>query len=277
MAAANVPDNLTASLTFFKGDDSVSRRQRIASAETENLSFSLSQGLVVFGDIIFRHLQQNLEQRHQRSLLQTLTVKIKPSTVCPQSRFVAPTEDNFEELARRSFAHAVIRQRLSPDAVRIPFVVYITEAASVRSSTVGASGLRRATTARVQEAQGETVAALRANPQIFLKEQALAKSPLIFGLEPGREIPMRGRSTYANYLRATTSDKPFASITFKRITKPNRDNRLRCRSGSIEQNRWHDILHCARSLAYHATIYSMVSYHVFVSNLDHPFWFRRWK
>lgn len=65
---------------------------------------------------------------------------------------------------RRSFAHAVIRQRLSPDAVRIPFVVYITEAASVRASTVGASGLRRATTARVQEAQGEIVAALRANP-----------------------------------------------------------------------------------------------------------------
>ena len=94
MAAVNAPDNFTATLTVFKGDDSVSRRQRITAAETENINFSLSQRFVVLRALIFRHLQQTLEQQHQRALQPALTVKLKPSTVSPQSRFVALTEEN---------------------------------------------------------------------------------------------------------------------------------------------------------------------------------------
>ena len=51
--------------------------------------------------------------------------------------------------------------------MRIPFAVYIAEAASVRASVAGASGLRRATTARVREAQREIIEALRESPSNY--------------------------------------------------------------------------------------------------------------
>jgi len=62
---------------------------------------------------------------------------------------------------RRSFAQAQIRQRLSH---RHQNSIRCFEAASIRASAVGATGLRRATTARIQEAQREIIAVLRETP-----------------------------------------------------------------------------------------------------------------
>src|SRR6185503_10690448 len=104
-----VPDNLVASLQIFKGDDSVSRRQRHSEAELDSMPFVLSQGFVVLQAVMHRHLQRTLPREYNVGEAAALTVKIKPSTVAAQSRFVALNESNFEEYIRRSFFQALIR------------------------------------------------------------------------------------------------------------------------------------------------------------------------
>jgi hypothetical protein len=67
MAEKRIPDNLTCSLVVLKGDDTVSRRQRLSRSETENLPFSLSQGSVVLRAIIFRHMRRATASRIQEA------------------------------------------------------------------------------------------------------------------------------------------------------------------------------------------------------------------
>lgn len=163
-----IPDVLAVALQVFKGDDSVSRRQRHSEAECCNISFTVRQGLGVLQAIVHRHLQQTLGARYGNSEASNLVLKIKPSTVAPQSRFIPLDESNFDELIHRSFSQALVRQQMSPDEVRIPLSVYISETATVGSrfnrSRVGTTGtIRRATQERIREAASEIADAVRQN------------------------------------------------------------------------------------------------------------------
>jgi hypothetical protein len=102
-------------------------------------------------------------------------VKLKPSTVAPQSRFLVLSEQNFEELVRRTFVQAQIRQKLAADLVKIPLVVYISETPSARVSSGGATGLRRATTGRIQEAQAKSRPRYEKTLLTFQKQRELAR------------------------------------------------------------------------------------------------------
>jgi hypothetical protein len=59
MAEKRIPGNLTCSLIVFKGDDTVSRRQKLSCSETETLPFSLSQGSMVCSDYFSSYEKSN--------------------------------------------------------------------------------------------------------------------------------------------------------------------------------------------------------------------------
>jgi hypothetical protein len=162
-AAYEVPDSLVASLQVFKGDDSSSRRQRHTDAESDRLPLILSQGFVVMQAVIHRHLQLTLNNRYSLSEASSLVVKVKPSTVATQIRFIPLSESNFEELVRRSYAQALTRQRLSTENVRIPLVVYVSDSSRARARNNRITSIRRATQPRIQEAAEEIASAVEGN------------------------------------------------------------------------------------------------------------------
>jgi hypothetical protein len=166
MAASSVPDNMSGSLTVYKGDSSVSRRHRLSDSEVEGFPFSVSLGFAVLRAIVLRNLQQTLDRHLQRTLA-TLQIAVKPSTVAPQSRFIVLTDENFEQTVNRIYKNVCTRQHLTHDNVRIPFVVYIAEAAPVRQPTAGSSGIRRATAPRIQQAHQEITEAIASNPPVL--------------------------------------------------------------------------------------------------------------
>lgn len=223
-----VPDNLTASLTVFKGDDTVSRRHHHAAAETDSIQWTLSLGFCVLHAIIVRHLRIHLPRS---SVPDEIKLKIKPAVQAPQSRFIDLSEDNFDVTVRRVYAQSVIRQRLSPENVLIPLVVFISEQASVRNSgSTNPSGLRRATIGRVRLATEEIVAAIQANPpslpdravigeiatNIWSRTRARAVNP-----EPVEQLPASNTFRQAmrlDYLRSSLENQDadeFAQIVLR--------------------------------------------------------------
>ena len=162
-AAYEVPDSRVASLQVFKGDDSSSRRQRHTDAENDRLPLILSQGFVVIQAVIHRHMQLTLNNRYLLTEASSLVVKIKPSTVATQNRFITLCESNFEELVRRRYAQALTRQRLSPENVRIVLVVYVSDSSRARARNNRTTSIRRATQPRIQDAADEIAAAVEGN------------------------------------------------------------------------------------------------------------------
>src|SRR5690348_15115246 len=112
MAASSIPDNMSGSLTVYKGDSSVSRRQRISDSEVERIPFSVSLGFAVLRAIVLRNLQQTLDRHLQRTLVTTLQIAVKPSTVAAQSRFIVLTDENFEQTVNRIYKNVCTRQHV---------------------------------------------------------------------------------------------------------------------------------------------------------------------
>ena len=104
-----IPENVMGSLTVYKGDDSVSRRHRLNPAEIEAFPFNPSMGFGVLRAIILRNLQQTLDPQHQATLATTLKIRVKPSTVAPQNRFIVLTDENFEQVINRVYSQARVR------------------------------------------------------------------------------------------------------------------------------------------------------------------------
>lgn len=158
-----VPDQLNASLTVYKGDDSVRRRVRWGDAETDNLPFSLSQGYSVLEAIVLQHLRRTVPVNVAQTLPEKLVIKLRPALAAPQSKFITLCGEPFTEEVGRIFQQIIIRQKLDPEDVKIPLFVYVAEAASLRSQTTATSA-RRATVNRVENAQREILQRLSDNP-----------------------------------------------------------------------------------------------------------------
>lgn len=168
MAAAVIPDDIKGSLTVFRGDHSVSRRHRIPDSEMAEFVFSVSLGLGVLRAILTRNVQQTLDPHLQRTLVEPLRVSVKPSTVAPQHKYIVLTEENFQATVHRLYTNCRTRQRLEPGDIRIPFVVFIAEAAAaVRPAAAGSTGIRRATAARIRDAHQEIATAIESNPPVL--------------------------------------------------------------------------------------------------------------
>jgi len=161
-----VSENLIATLTVWRGDDTKQRRNRIVEAESESIAFNLNQGLTVLQPIILQHFRSRPPVQYSHNVTSTMPIKIKPTLECSQTRFVTLSEGNFVSTTTEVWNNSLRRQRLSPENVKIPIHVFVPESRiQTRSSTGNVnSGRRRATASRIAEAREEIVQHLQEHP-----------------------------------------------------------------------------------------------------------------
>jgi hypothetical protein len=85
----DVPEDLTATLTVWRGDDSKSRRARIAEAESPAIPFHFSQGFAVLHPIILQHLRAKLPPSFNSNISSSLAIKIKPTLDSSHLKFAS--------------------------------------------------------------------------------------------------------------------------------------------------------------------------------------------
>jgi hypothetical protein len=161
-----VQQELIATLTVWRGDDSRQRRSRINQAESDHIAFNFNQGFSVLQPIILQHLRSRLPSANSGLVSPELSIKVKPTVESPQSRFVALNEGNFITAIIEVWNNSLRRQRLLPENVRIPLPFFMPEGRQpTRSGTTAANtSRRRATAARIAEARQEIVEHMQMNP-----------------------------------------------------------------------------------------------------------------
>lgn len=158
-----IPDRMIATLTVFKGDDSVSRRTKFNQACTDMLNFQISLGYSVLFETVKAILRQHLPGNVWLAIQNEVKIKLRPTLHSRQDTFITLTSENFMDEVSRVYRNILQRQRILPENIRIPLYVYTCLRANDQQGG-GRSVRRRATAARVTEAAREIREFVEANP-----------------------------------------------------------------------------------------------------------------